>query len=180
MERNQVETNKRLDENNKRLDDDMKSNMDLQQMILSMLNNFSGNESRKDGLVGSCRVQAHGETSDNAQRHISNVDAAPGDKNKSESWWDEMCHDSGDEELGISGGNKDIPASSAKRMPQVSLTVCNRYVSIEENNLIPYAKLKSSVRSYIVVKVIFNEEFGDNFLTVDILCNLQRQQFVFN
>lgn len=134
MERNQVETNKRLEENNKRLDDVMKSNMNLQQMITSVLNSFSGTDTRKDGVVEKCRVQGIGETSENVQRRMSDVDAGSGDKKKSKTWWDDMCQQSGDEDLPNFQGNKHYSAS-ARRMSQVSLYVRNQKFNLGEYNL---------------------------------------------
>ena len=119
MERNQLETNKRLEENNKRLDDVMKSNIKLQQMLLSVLGNVSGKDTSKDSPLESSPLQIQRETSDSRGRNLSNVDACSVGKDKSEMWWDNLCQKSGDEDIAVFEANE-VLSSPAKRSSQVS------------------------------------------------------------
>ena len=119
MERNQMETNKRLEDNNKRLDDVMKSNIKLQQMLLSVLGNVSGKESMEDGNFESSPLQIRRETSDSGGRNMSNVDAASVGKDKSELWWDNLCQKSGDEDIAVLEG-EGLLSSPSKRSSHVS------------------------------------------------------------
>ena len=122
MERNQLETNKRLDENNKRLDDVMKSNMKLQEMLVSVLGNISGKNPRGDSPVESSPVKRGNDNSESEGRNMSNVDACSVGRDKSELWWDNFCDQSGDEAIAVLQGNEELP-SPVKRSLQVSLNL---------------------------------------------------------
>ena len=122
MERNQVETNKRLDESNKRLDDVLKTNMNLQQMLLSVLSNISGKDNRKDGIADSCTVQIRGETSENGAGNIPGVNASSGEKEYSEQWWNDLDRKSGDEGA-VKNVERNEVSASGRPQSQVSLNI---------------------------------------------------------
>ena len=49
-------------------------------MLLPVLSNFSGKDTKKEGLAEICPVQRQGETSGNGAQNMSNVDACSGGK----------------------------------------------------------------------------------------------------
>ena len=100
MERNQVETNRRLDEV-------MKSNMNLQNILLFVLNNISGKEESKGRHGESSRNYTGEETLCGGAGFESRLNRCAEERDNSERWWDELCGASEDQDVAKVGALRD-------------------------------------------------------------------------
>ena len=129
MEKNQAETNKRLD---KRLDDVMNSNLTLQNMIASVLNNLSGKDTGKSVQAKVAPNQLAGGTSADGFAENCNAKSASSGSGKSEKWWDENCGSSEDDK-GTSEEQGRESYITKRRQNQVNLFFMrNRHLYITE------------------------------------------------
>lgn len=91
MEWNQVDANRRLD-------DVMKSNLNLQNMLRTVLSNLSGTDVVEGAHVESACVRIPGETSGNGAGGNFHIEGDSGGLGSSEQWWDILCRTSVEEE----------------------------------------------------------------------------------
>lgn len=100
MERNQVETNRRLDEV-------MKSNLDVKNILLSVLNNVSGKEESERHHGESSKAYTREETSCGGAGSEPRLNRSSEGRDNSEKWWDDLCGASDDEDVANAGAQRD-------------------------------------------------------------------------
>lgn len=93
-------------ETNKRLDDVMKSNMNLQSMLQTMLSSLSCTDVARDKNLIRTGTPILGETSGNGTDVDFHKEGESGGLGSSEQWWNVLCRTSDDKAYGDDGSVK--------------------------------------------------------------------------
>lgn len=123
MERNQVETNKRLD-------DVMKSNMNLQNMLQTMLSSLSCTDVARDKNLIRTGTPILGETSGNGTDVDFHKEGESGGLGSNEQWWDVLCRTSDDKAYGDRAASSGRSPTRTWSTRYTVMRDCNVHISV--------------------------------------------------